>query len=162
VCAKGPGFSGCGRIAVLADPLEQFLVEAVLFRLDSPELAAAMSGEPGDPDAERWQAEIEQSRAQLDELAVMYGNGEIGVSEWRSARTPIEARATAAKKRLARLSRTSALDGHVGNGSGLRERWASLPLTRQSAIVAAVIDHVVIGPGRRGFNRFDPSRFIAV
>jgi hypothetical protein len=43
----------------MADPLEQFVVEAVLYRLDSPELATAMSGEPGDPDAERWQAEIE-------------------------------------------------------------------------------------------------------
>jgi hypothetical protein len=32
-----------------------------------------------------------------------------------------------------------------------------LPHTRQHAIVAAVLDHVVVGPGRRGYNRFDPS-----
>ena len=32
-CVKGPGFSGCGRLSVMADPLEQFVVEAVLYRL---------------------------------------------------------------------------------------------------------------------------------
>ena len=63
--------------------------------------AAAMSGEPGDPDAERWQAEIEQSRAQLEELAAMYGRREISLTEWRAARTPIERRVTDARKRLA-------------------------------------------------------------
>ena len=57
-----------------------------------------MSGEPGDPDAERWQAEIEQARAQLDELAGLYGRREIGLTEWQAARIPIERRVTDAKK----------------------------------------------------------------
>ena len=162
VCAKGPGFSGCGSISVRADPLERFVREAVLYRLDSPELAAAMSGEPGDPDAERWQAEIEQSRAQLDELAGLYGRREIGLTEWQAARIPIERRVTDAKKQLGRLTRTTALAGQIGNASQLRERWQSLPLTRQHAIVAAVLDHLVVAPGRRGYNRFDPDRFTPV
>jgi site-specific DNA recombinase len=159
VCAKGPGFSGCGRITVMAEPLEQFVVDAVLYRLDSPELAAAMRGEPGDPDAQRWQAEIEQSRAELDELAAMYGRREIGLSEWQAARTPIERRVTDAKKQLGRLTRTSALAGQIGHAAELRERWTSLSLSRQHAIVAAVLDHVVVAPGRRGYNKFDVGRF---
>jgi len=57
-----------------------------------------------------------------------------------------------------RLAERSVLDGHVGNASGLRERWVDLPLTRQRAIVAAILDHVVVGSGRRGYNRFDPDR----
>jgi len=36
VCAKGPNFSGCGHMYIEADPLELFVVEAVLHRLDSP------------------------------------------------------------------------------------------------------------------------------
>ena len=161
-CAKGPGLSGCGRMSVKADPVEEFVVEAVLYRLDSPELAAAMSGQPGDPDQERWQTEIEQSRQQLDELAAMYGRREIGLTEWQAARTPIERRVTDAKKQLGRLTRTTALDGQVGNATELRERWSNLPLTRQHAIVAAVLDHIVVAPARRGYNRFDPDRFTPV
>jgi len=162
MCAKGPGHSGCGHTYALAEPLEAFVVEAVLHRLDSPALATALAGGNGDPDAERWQREVEQSQAQLDELAGLYGRREITFSEWRAARVPVEQRVTDAKKQLAKLSRTTALTGYVGKASVLRDRWAELPLTRQHAIVAAVLDHVVVGPGRAGFNGFDPSRFYPV
>jgi hypothetical protein len=32
----------------------------------------------------------------------------------------------------------------------------------QNVVVAAVLDHVVVGPGRLGYNRFDPSRLSPV
>ena len=161
-CAKGPGFSGCGGTYVMADMLERFVVEAVLYRLDSPELAAALNGSASTPDAAAWQAEVEQSQAQLDELADLHGRRVIGLSEWLAARAPIEQRVSDARKRLSTLNRTTALDGHVGNASDLRERWETLPLTRQHGIVAAVLDHLVVGPGRRGYNKFDESRFTPV
>lgn len=162
MCAKGPNFSGCGRMYIGADKLELFVVEAVLHRLDSPELAAALTGARGDPDVELAQAEVEQAQAQLDELAAAYGNNAFSLSEWLAARKPIEQRLTQAKRQLARLSRVSVLEGHVGQAPALRERWPDLPLTRQHAIVAAVLDHLVVGPGRRGYNRFDPSRLSPV
>ena len=105
------------------------------------------------------QAEIAESQAQLDTLAAMYGDREIGLQEWIAARSPVDARVKEAKRRLGRLSRSASLDGFVGNATGLRERWEGLLLHRQHAIVAAVLDHLVVGPGRRGFNGFDPSRF---
>jgi hypothetical protein len=159
MCATGPGYAGCGHIYVLAEPLERFVVEAVLHRLDTPELAAALAGAPSDPDAERLQAEIEESQSQLDTLAAMYGQREIRLQEWIAARAPVDARVRESKRLLGRLGRSVSLEGFVGNAAGLRERWEGLPLHRQHAIVAAVLDHLVVGPGRRGFNGFDPSRF---
>jgi hypothetical protein len=144
---------------VLAEPLESFVVEDILHRLDTPELAAALAGAPTDPDADRLHAEIADSQAQLDTLAAMYGEREIGLQEWIAARTPIDVRIKECKRKLGKLSRSASLDGFVGNAAGLRERWEGLPLHRQHAIVAAVLDHLVVGPGRRGFNGFDPSRF---
>ncbi len=38
ICPKVPGREGCGGIAILADPLETFVRDAVLYRLDTPEL----------------------------------------------------------------------------------------------------------------------------
>ena len=162
VCARGPNFTGCGHTYIQADTLELFIVEAVLYRLDTPELAAALTRSESDPDADRCQAELDEAQAHLDELARAYGERSIGLSEWLVAREPIEARVTLAKKQLARLSRVSALDGHVGHGSALRDAWHDLPLTRQRAIVTAVLDHAVIGLGRRGYNRFDPDRVTPV
>jgi site-specific DNA recombinase len=162
VCASGPGFGGCGKITVVAEALEGFVVQAVLHRIDSPQLAESLNGAGDDPQGAEWQAQIEQAQAQLDELAELWASQTIGRQEWLTARAPIEQRQTAAKRRLAALNRTSALAPHIGNASELRERWPGLSLTRQEQIVAAVLDHVVVAPGRRGYNRFDSSRLAPV
>ncbi|MGZ4362928.1 MAG: recombinase family protein [Gaiellaceae bacterium] len=162
VCAKGPNFSGCGKMYARADTLESLVVEAVLYRLDSPELAATLEQPQADEESQRWQLEVDQAQAQLEELARAYGEQTIGLQEWLAARRPIEGRLSAAKKRLAALSRSSVLVDHVGNAAALRDRWSDLPLTRQQGIVRAVLDHVIVSPGRRGYNRFDPSRFAPV
>jgi hypothetical protein len=92
----------------------------------------------------------------------MYGRREIAMTERQAARTPIERRVTDARKQLGRHTRTTALAGQIGKSTELRERWSSLPLTRQHAIVAAVLDHITVAPARRGYNRFDPGRFTPI
>jgi hypothetical protein len=157
-CAAGPGFSGCGHLYVTAAEAEAWVLDACFYRLDSPELAAAMSGAADDPEAARWQQEADDAEAQLQELATAYAAREIGMPEWRTARVPIEQRRTHARKQLAKATRTTVLDGYVGNADALRADWEALDLTRQHAIVAALVDHVSVAPGRRGYNRFDESR----
>ena len=162
-CAKGPGFSGCGKTYINADDVERFVTEAVLIRLDSAALQRVIERrQRGAPDAQRWLAELEQAQAQQVELAAAYGNREISMDELRAARKPIEQRLTNARKQLGKLSRSSVLDRYVGNGEALRSDWDSLDLSQQHAIVAAVVDSVVVGPARRGYNRFDESRLTPV
>ena len=82
--------------------------------------------------------------------------------EWRAAREPIEQRLTLARKQLAQVTPTSVLDGYVGNGE---EAAGGLGLARPQP---AARDrrrrrrHVVVGPARRGYNRFDESRLTPV
>ena len=157
-CRKGAGFSGCGKTFINAEPLEQFLVYAMLGRLDTRELAYAVAQRQNEPDAERWQQEADEAIARRDELSLAYGNGEITMLEWRTAREPIEQRLTTARKQLARATHTTALDGLIGEAAALEQTWDSLDLSRQRAILSAVLDHVVVGPARRGYNGFDESR----
>src|SRR3990170_5911005 len=53
VCAKGPNFSCCGHMYIEADTLELFVVEAVLYRLDSPGLPPPLPRAPGAPGGQR-------------------------------------------------------------------------------------------------------------
>jgi len=162
ICAKGPQYSGCGHLYIVAEPLEELVVAGVLYRLDSPELAAALHGSSRDAEAEEWQQEADSAARQSEELAQAYGTQEITLAEWLAARRPIEHRLTAARRKLAHISGNAVIGEHVGQGADLRERWSQLNLTRQHAIVAAVVDHLVIGPGQRGLNRFDPTRVTPV
>ena len=159
VCAKGPGYAGCGRLAILAEPVEDLIQAAVLYRLDTPELAAALRGDAAaDDETARTAAALDDDRRQLDELATAYGEKQITFPEYLAARKPIEARIEAAKRALSRTTRTTAVADYLGDSAALRERWADLPLARQRAIVAALLDRATVGPGVRGRTAFDPSR----
>lgn len=159
VCMAGPDHQGCGRLTVVAGPLEELTAAAVLYRLDTPALADALSGRHAQDEHTAALADaIAQDRAQLDELAELYAARQIPAREWMTARQPIEARVKEAERRLSRVTRNDALVGLAGNGNALRAQWAELNLTRQHAIVRAVLDHAVIAPGTSGARELDPNR----
>ena len=159
ICAKGPGLPGCGGIAILSDPLERFIREAVLHRIDTPQLRAALDGADAPSEVGIAAAgELAASQSQLEELATAYGQRLITFAEYLAARKPIEARMDAAKRALSRQSRTAAVAPYLGNAAALREAWDSLSLPRQRAVVAAVLDRVTVGPAVKGRNTFDPDR----
>lgn len=159
VCLSGPDHGGCGRLTVTAEPLEQLITEAVLYRLDSPELADAITGRGrSDERTNELTTELDQLQERRDELAKAYGDGLIAMSEWLTARRPIEAGIERTTRTLARLTKTTALTGLVGTGSELHTAWPSLNLDRQHAIVKAVLDHAVIAPGKAGVHAVELER----
>lgn len=159
VCMSGPDHGGCGKLTVVAPPLEDLITDAVLYRLDTPDLANALAGRTTTDDASAAIAEdLTQDRLLLDELARLYADRAITAAEWGTARAPIQARIDTASRTLARNTGNDALAGLVGNGDQLRTQWADLSLSRQHAIIAAVLDHAVIGPGSPAASALDPDR----
>lgn len=133
-------------MTILANPTEQLIADAVQYRLDSPALADALAGRVADDShAAVLHDTLREDQTQLEELAALYGDRSIGATEWMAARKPIEARIATTKRQLAAATRSSAIDEWVGNADTLRGKWEGLNLTRQVAIVKAVLDHAVIG-----------------
>jgi len=159
VCAKGLGFSGCGRLAVRAEPIEDLIAEAILYRLDTPELAAALAGAAeADAATAAEHLAVARDQDQLEELARAYAERLITLAEWLAARKPIEARIEAARRKLSRLSRSAAIDAYVGRSGDLQATWRTLPLNRQRSIVAAILDRAVVRPATPGRATFDVDR----
>jgi hypothetical protein len=157
VCLSGPDHGGCGRLTVVAPPVEELVAEMVLYRLDTPELADLLAG--GDsPDAAALRDQLAEDEAQRDELATLYANKAISAQEWLTARNPIEERIRAARARIAASANASALTDLVGTGDQLRRSWSTLNLDRQAAIIGAVVDHVDILAGTPGARGLDPNR----
>ena len=101
------------------------------------------------PRSAGWQTEIEQAEEQLDELAELWASEEISRPEWlKAARRRSEQRQDLARKRLARLEpHERACGARRQRSRSCGDRWAGLTLTRQQQIVAAVLDHLIVGPG---------------
>ena len=159
VCAKGPGLAGCNKTVILADDTEALVVEAVLLRLDTPELAVAIRNEAeSDTEAAAIQADLDAENARLDELTDAYGRHELTMREWLRAGASIRDQIDKLKRALSRITHTAPVSDYLGNIESLRDDWATLDLSRQRAIVATILDSVRVGPAVRGRNVFDPSR----
>ncbi len=149
---------GCGRISILAEPLETFVAEAVMVRLDTPALSRALRSGDGDHMMKELLGQVAEDEAQLTELATAYGNRKISMREWETARKTIEARVTKLRAQLARTDRQTAVRELAGRAGELRRRWPALDLDQRRSILTALLTRLTIRSAVPGLNRFDPTR----
>lgn len=163
VCASGPDHKGCGRLTITADPLERLIADAVVYRLDTPVLADAMSGRTStDERVGELSTRLQAVQERLDDLPAAFAAGEISRRDWALARKPLEDQRDNLTRQLGRLTHTSSLSGLLGNGKALAKTWGTLNLSRQHAIVDALVDHIDIAPGTPGATALDPARVAVV
>lgn len=159
VCLSGPDHEGCGGITVVANPVEEWIAAAVLYRLDTTQMQDTLTGRRSEDQRQsELLDQLSRDRGKMGELASMWADNEISRAEWKTARDPIEHRIMSTERQLSQLTGTTALEGIVGHGSELRERWEALNLERQAAIVAAVLDYATILPAMAYGNKFNPDR----
>jgi site-specific DNA recombinase len=159
VCLSGPDHGGCGRLTVVAAPVEDLIARGVLYRLDTPDLAASLASRAEKVEALAAVADqLVADRTQLEELSAAYGNRDVSMREWLEAKRPIDARIERAERQMSRATNSDVLHGLVGHGAELAQSWDTLNLNRQVGIVAAVLDHAVIAAGMSGARSLDPER----
>jgi len=83
VCGAGNGLRGCGGVSIVGEPLEEFVTDAVLFRLGhpGPRGSAEPNRQPRDRSADLLSS-LRADEAQLEELARAYARKQISLSEW--------------------------------------------------------------------------------
>jgi len=165
LCRASVGFDGCGGIAISAKPLEAWIADAVLYRLDTPALEATINGRV---DTEQTQAlaasaQLLADEARLAEVDAMFADGEIDRVSRRRMADQLQARIADGRSALAAANKTEALADLFGQGRELRQRWDTLTMERQRSVLSALVDHVVVHPASRtGTHGLDPSRVEAV
>lgn len=147
-CLAGHG--GCNKVSIMADPVEQLVIEAALLRLDTPTLDRAIRDNPGREDADAG-AELQAVEGRLAELAEMFAAGEIGRTEWRVARERLEERREALEVELSTVE-VNPLDAFAGKGK-LRKAWPDMTVDQQRTILAAIIEKVTIASAARAGGR---------
>jgi site-specific DNA recombinase len=155
-CSMGPDQRGCGGVFIYAEMLERFIADAVLYRLDSADMHQVIAGAPDEAQTRELADAIQADVGRLNDLAETWAGGEITKDEWLAARKAIDARLNANRAAFARLARRDAVADYIGQGDALRAQWDGLNLSRQVAIVKAVLNDATIlparVPGRRGLD----------
>jgi site-specific DNA recombinase len=158
-CIAGPASRNCGRITILAEPVESFISEAVLYRLDSPALAHALRRRPDRTrDLDDLEQQIANDQAQLEELAAWWADKKIEGPEYLVARNRIADRLTSSRARFSQRDTNKSLRVLIDQAADLRRRWADLNLHQKRAVITAVLDHVVVSAATTRTKHVDVGR----
>jgi hypothetical protein len=150
-CIKRPGTAGCGATTVVCQPLDDLVTEAVIRRLSSKAAARALSRKPNTKPVD---ADVVRIERDLEDLASDFGAGRISRREWLAARGPLEERLARARRTIDAANGTAALAPF--RGADIEPTWQALSVERRRAVLAALIDRIVINPSTK--HRFDPGR----
>lgn len=148
----------CSRVSGSGKAVEELVVEAVLLRLDTPDLARALQAVDQDDERGQLDREIADVDERRKELASMWAAGELSRTDWQAAREALDGRLEPLVKRRDRLSSSDALSRYGGKPGALRAAWPDLSVDRRRQILAAVIDRVIINPASRQGRTFNPDR----
>jgi DNA invertase Pin-like site-specific DNA recombinase len=159
VCTGGPGFHGCGKIRVLAEPLEEVVTEALFEALDSPKVARALASPKKGSDTKRLGDQLVAYQGRLETLKTEYSvEGLWSKTDFVRQRNELERRIEDVRSKLAERNGARFI-GQVPSGSKrLRQWWESADVDERRSLVSAMVEAVEVRPAVRGRHVFDPSR----
>lgn len=155
VCPSGPPWGGCGKIRILAEPLEAHVAGRVLPGLLDGQFR--ITGSPVDTDALLAAlADTEARKAQL--AADFYMTHDLTDRvQFEAASAALDARIIDLRRQLGdgyeQDARLAALDVRT-----VGDRWPSMPMEAKHSMMLALGVAVTIAPAVRGRNFFDPDR----
>lgn len=149
---------GCGRTFRSAEPLEQWVTEAVWHRFGSPEVMSALGDHDDDGEITRLINEIAFCRSKLDDYVDDYASGLLNREQLARAKARTQAQLTRHQDELTGLRSATTLPRQP-----LPEVWDDLGLDTQLDIIRLLVDRVLVHPGHPGSTtwrswRFDPEK----
>jgi site-specific DNA recombinase len=147
-CKRGPGFGGCGRVHQLADPLDQLISEAVLIALDSPGLGAALRARSQNGQEAELVARLQGEESRLAQLADDYVDGTFDKATYIRQKARVTERLEQTRRAVDRVASRRTLVALPPAGR-LRAAWASASVDQRRAIIAAVVEKVLLHPATR-------------
>lgn len=157
VCASstlGTGIKCYARVQ--AEPLEEMVREAVLHVFDTQDFGKALGGTDTEQAMHKQTEEVRRLEKAVAELEDDYRvHGIITRQDYLNSRERLVARRDSAQHELSGMVRQAV---GVGDWGDLRAMWSEQGHEWHRAVVESVVERVVVGAGRRGYNRFDPSR----
>ncbi len=131
-----------------------------MYRLDSPELTEALRAydDTDDELSELWRA-LDDDQSRLDKLEDDYYVNGVLTDERRFTRlhTQLEAKLADTRKTLDRAQQRHGR-GQLPSGDEARAAWDDRGLEWRHQLIKKVVTTIIVGPGRRGYNQFDPDR----
>jgi len=159
-CSSQPGLDRCGRSNVVAAPVEDAVVEAVLAALSDVKTRRRQRTKRDGGEVTRTELELERIRGEREEYARDAAAGHITRAEWMILRDGLTDRQRSVERDLgSHLDECRTVLAEVPiTRRELHQWWNDAPLQRQRDVIKAVVEKIVVRPSAHGGNRFDRQR----
>ncbi len=147
---------GCGHMFRAAEPLEQFVSEAVLYRFDSPEIALALAGPGQEGEIAKIVTEIEFCRQKLNDYVDDYASGLLDRTQLARAKARTESELDEHQDRLSSLQRLQ--NASRLPNEPLRYAWNEMELESKREVIQLVVERVIVHPGLPGVKTWESFR----
>ncbi len=159
-CKKATGYPGCGTVHIQVPVADEFVERNVVKVLASREFAAARrkridSREPALTDTVQKLDELYERR---NDLARMFGDGEIKRAEWDEARKRLEPRITIAERVVSQAEARLAVVEDLVQPGQLAKEWPELPIERRRMVIRTLVEKVQVRPHKGPVRRLDKTR----
>lgn len=157
-CRNAPGSTGCGRMSVNAEKVEEVIAAAILLRLDSPEFASLLEGRASANIRRTAEvAELRSARDAVVALAEMFGQGEITRTEFLAARKRAKLRQATALVQLGHSVGLGQLPVLAPSTAQRAQSWAQLPFAQQRMLAKSLLAYATVQPAAPT-RAVDPAR----
>ncbi len=162
-CLVDAPYLGCGRVSIAADPLEEHIRDVVIEALEGDELDRQLAARAATDQRLRAileeEAEVEARRQRL--AHDYYVSGDLADrATFLRLDGELRDRLASLNEQARRLADRTALPADAGGD--LQGWWESASLERRHALIAAVLDHIIIKPVPKGTGVFDAHRIVPV
>lgn len=158
-CDSGPGRDGCGRIAVVLEPLDELVSEAVLDALSSDRLHARIDGAAQNDNTQQLVRQLAKDRDALEALARDLAEERLTRREWLAAKSVYDQRISENEESLVASNTESRLASLPRDENRLRVAWEEHDDPWKRAVLDHVLEAVIVNPAAKpGRRYFDPDR----
>ncbi|MFM9602416.1 recombinase family protein [Streptomyces turgidiscabies] len=160
-CQAGDGHGGtigCGQLYRAADPLELLVTEAVLHVFDDPKVAVTLAPPADELTVRALVDEFERRKAKAKSLVTDYANDLLTREEFALAKGIAAAAVEEAREALSEYQDAQTL-ALVPAEQTIREAWATAGLAWRSAVVALVVERVIVHPATSGRGMWRGYKF---
>lgn len=147
-----------GHTSRLADPVEDYVIAAVLARLSRPDITTPIAAAEDTGTATRLTAERTELRDRINGLEAELVAGNLNPSQFGHLNKALLAKMEQLDAELAAYAEdNTALSAIMAAGDDVRGWWATAPLELKRSLVDAVA-RVYIIPERQGVKKFNPDK----
>lgn len=141
---------GCGNVKRKKEPVEDLVVECLMYRLDTPDLSAMLESAKGDTqELKGLLHEHESQSLRLQEILNLYSTGELTFDEYKAGKTAAKTRLDVLGRELEQRSSRNPV-GLIPAGKTVRKAWDEADLEWRRQLLDAVVEKVLIYPKQKG------------